>query len=159
MIFVTVGSNLRFDRLVRAVDAWAERNPEVALFAQVGDTDAPPRHVEWTARLSPDEFRARVRAADLVVAHAGMGTILTALTLGRPLLVLARQAARGETRNDHQIATARVLAARGLVTAAADEEDLGHRLDTLAASSPAAPAIGPTAEPGLIATIRNFVLA
>ena len=36
MIFVTVGSQLPFDRLVRAVDDWAAGNGGAAAFAQIG---------------------------------------------------------------------------------------------------------------------------
>ena len=44
-------------------------------------------------------------AAAAIVAHAGMGTILTALETGKRLLVMPRRAALGEHRNDHQLAT------------------------------------------------------
>ncbi|MEM8712084.1 MAG: glycosyl transferase, partial [Planctomycetota bacterium] len=70
MIFVTVGSQLPFDRLVHAVDAWAEaagRADEV--FAQVGATSAPPRSVGWAKELSPEAFQRRVDEADVVVRH------------------------------------------------------------------------------------------
>ena len=56
--------------------------------------------------MSPKECTDRMVAADAIIAHAGMGTILTALEMGKPLLVMPRRAELGEHRNDHQLATA-----------------------------------------------------
>lgn len=36
MIFVTVGHQTPFDRLIRLVDRWAEENMRHDLFAQIG---------------------------------------------------------------------------------------------------------------------------
>ena len=106
MILVTVGAQMPFDRLVRTVDDWAGRAGRSDVFAQIGHTRWRPRHLQWTAFIEPDEFRARAREAAVLVAHAGTGSILTALELGRPILVMPRRADLRETRNDHQIATA-----------------------------------------------------
>ncbi len=59
-----------------------------------------------------------MQAATAIVAHAGMGTILTALEMGKPLLVMPRRAALGEHRNDHQLATASRFAELGRVKVA-----------------------------------------
>jgi UDP-N-acetylglucosamine transferase subunit ALG13 len=132
VVFVTVGSQMPFDRLCGAVDAWAS-DPgvaaEVEVFAQIGLTSAPPRHVAHAATLPAAEYEARVARADLVVAHAGTGTIFTALRHGTPVLVLARRADLAETRNDHQDATVARFEARGLVESARDAEDLRRRLE------------------------------
>ena len=112
MIFVTVGTQLPFDRLVAAVDRWAAAHPGRRVLAQVGPSALRPAHIEYQAFLSPAECRERMLAADAIVAHAGMGTILGALEMGRPLLVMPRRAALGEHRNDHQLATAKWLHGR-----------------------------------------------
>ena len=72
-----------------------------------------------------------MRDADAIVAHAGMGTILSALELGKPLLVMPRVAALGEHRNDHQLATAKRFAETGHVAVAEDAEALIVKLDEL----------------------------
>ena len=92
MIFVTVGANTPFDRLVRCVDEWAASRECEDVFAQIGRTDYRPAHLRWTERLSPAEFRETLGRASVVVAHAGMGTILSALEAGLPILVSARAA-------------------------------------------------------------------
>lgn len=156
MIFVTVGTQLPFDRMVAAVDAWAGLVPDRRVFAQVGPTELRPRHIDFKPFVSPAECHELMVSADAIVAHAGMGTILRALELGKPLLVVPRRAALGEQRNDHQLATARRLAALGRVTVAFDDHEIPARLDELDRVVAAEP-IGPYAPDGLIAAVRSFI--
>lgn len=161
MIFVTVGAQMPFDRLVHAMDAWAATHRDVAVFAQVGDTQAPPVHMPYACMLTPAEFGARVRGAQLIVAHAGMGSILTALEYGKPLLVMPRRAALRETRNDHQLATVKQFADNARIHVAPDEHALAAQLDALLAQAPApgqGPQIGAFAAPALLGAIRAFIL-
>ena len=156
MIFVTVGTQLPFDRLVGAVDRWAATRPDAEVFAQVGPTALRPAHLAWERFVSPAECRERMRAADAIVAHAGMGTILGALELGTPILVMPRRAALGEHRNDHQLATARRLAEQGAIAVAFDEAGLHARLgglDRLGAREP----IGRYATAPLLDALRGFI--
>jgi UDP-N-acetylglucosamine transferase subunit ALG13 len=125
-----------FDRLVHAVDEWARHAPG-QVFAQIGLSDLRPKHMQWIRFLAPDSFLSRVRAAELLVAHAGMGSIITALEYGKPILVMPRRGDLGETRNDHQVATAQRFSGVGLVEVAFDEQELAARLDRLVSLPPA----------------------
>lgn len=156
MIFVAVGTQLPFDRMVHAVDRWAARAGRTDVFAQVGPTKEPPRFIRWTRNLTPVEYEQHVDKASVVVAHAGMGTILTCLLKRKPVLVMARHAKWGEQRNDHQLATADRLSAMGLVDVATDEHHLAECLDRLASLAPRAP-IGAHAADGLIEFVRSFI--
>lgn len=156
MIFVTVGTQLPYDRLVRTVDEWAGRTGRTDVFAQVGPTKYRPRHIECAPFVPADECRRRMKSATAVVAHAGMGSVLTALELGKPIVVMPRRADLGEHRNDHQMATARRLLAMGRVIVAFDEEHLVAKLaqlDHLRAGS----AIPAMATPQLIHVLRDFI--
>ncbi len=156
MILVTVGAQEPFDRLVRTVDDWAARRGIAGVFAQIGQTAWRPRHVEWALRLEPEEFRRRAAAAQTIVAHAGMGTILTALELGKPILVMPRRAALRETRNDHQWGTAERMRERGWLEVARDERELAERLDHLVEIRAPRP-IPPHAPEPLIGALRSFI--
>lgn len=156
MIFVTVGANTPFDRLVRCIDEWAAERGRDDVFAQVGRANYRPGHLRWKAMLTPEEFREALANARVVVAHAGIGTILNALQLGVPVLVMPRRATLREQRNDHQLATARHLSERGLVHVAMDEAELRARLDELVAL-PAAERIPDVAPPPLVERLRNFI--
>ena len=124
MIFVTVGVQLPFDRLIRAVDDWAGHHGRHDIVAQAGTSAFKPRHIDVRQTLVPTEFRRFVEQAELIVAHAGMGSIITALELGKRIVVMPRRAALGEHRNDHQLSTARYMAEQNLVTVADSAEDL-----------------------------------
>lgn len=106
MIFVTVGTQLPFERLVQAMDAWAGNHPGEEIFMQTGETAYQPRHCAFKPHTRPDEWEDCFGRAALVVSHAGMGTILKSLDQGRPLILMPRLTALGEHRNDHQVATA-----------------------------------------------------
>ena len=156
MIFVTVGHQMPFDRMVRAVDAWAGRTSRGDVFAQIGQTEYRPVNVPCATHLSPAEFERRLREADAVVAHAGTGTIISAVRLGKPLLVMPRLSRLGETRNDHQVATCRHFGAAGYVLVADDEHDLPSKLDQLPSFRPRV-TIGDSASAELIDRLRCFI--
>jgi UDP-N-acetylglucosamine transferase subunit ALG13 len=157
VIFVTVGTQLAFDRLVMTVDEWAGAGAGREAFAQIGPTLIRPRHIEYAEFVSPEECAERMMAANAIVAHAGMGTILTALEMGKPLLVMPRLAALGEHRNDHQLATAHRFADLGKVRVAFDETDLRLRLDELGGVA-AQPCINPYAPDDFVAALRAFIV-
>jgi UDP-N-acetylglucosamine transferase subunit ALG13 len=106
LIFVTVGTQLPFERLVQAMDAWAGNHPGEEIVMQTGETTYQPRHCIFKPYTRPDEWEDCFSRAALVVSHAGMGTILKSLDRGKPLILMPRLAALGEHRNDHQVATA-----------------------------------------------------
>jgi UDP-N-acetylglucosamine transferase subunit ALG13 len=157
VIFVTVGTQEPFDRLVGAVDAWAAQRGRTDVFAQIGTGARPPEHIEWVAKLSPAEFQARLEAARVVVSHAGMGTILSASSLAKPIVVLPRLARFREHRNDHQLATVKRLAPTGILVAARDEAELAALLDR-SDEFASGHQVRPYASDELIARIRGFLL-
>ena len=130
--------------------------PDREVFAQVGPTALRPAAIAWERFLAPAECRDRMRAADAIVAHAGMGTILGALELGTPIVVMPRLAARGEHRNDHQLATARRFAGQGSIAVAFDEAELHAALDALDGLA-ARTRIGRHAPAPLIEALRAFI--
>jgi UDP-N-acetylglucosamine transferase subunit ALG13 len=158
-LFVTVGTQFPFDRLVRTVDEWVGNSRGgVAAFAQVGPSIFTPRHMPFASFVSAGDCRREVQAATAVIAHAGMGSIITALEFGKPVIVMPRRADRGEHRNDHQLATARSLLAQGKVMVAMDEAHLREKLDQLEQVS-VHRRISTHASPRLLDALRQFIRA
>ena len=105
MIYVTVGTQLPFSRLIKAVnDVAAEKGLDV--FAQIGPDKSHYHAIKTADFVDPEDATRLIQEADLVIAHAGMGTIISASQLGKPLIIMPRQFQYGEHRNDHQLATA-----------------------------------------------------
>lgn len=156
MILVTVGTQLAFDRLVEAVDLWLERNPSEKAFAQIGPAEYRPQHLESQGFVRPDQADLLFSKADLIVSHAGMGSILTALKYKKPILIMPRRAALGEHRNDHQLATAKWLGGKPGVTVAWEADDVARLLDDRA-NLLGGEGISEFASPELIANLKNFI--
>lgn len=158
VIFLTVGTQLPFPRLVRAVDDWAGQHPEVEVVAQSGH-GAKAKHMTSHRFLSPEAFRETCARADLIVSHAGTGTFLMAHQLDKPVLVMPRRAALGEHRNDHQSATAAHFEGRPGVHVVHEAEDVGPGIDRLIKENARGPRFAEHADDGLIAAIRDVVFA
>jgi UDP-N-acetylglucosamine transferase subunit ALG13 len=125
MIFLTVGTQFPFDRLVRAVDNMIDEGLITeTLFAQIGESPYRPRNFESVARLEKGVFDNYVRQASGIIGHAGMGTITMALCYRKPLLVMPRLKKYGEVVNDHQLAIAKRFSELGHILVAYDVEDL-----------------------------------
>ncbi|WP_407119869.1 glycosyltransferase [Bradyrhizobium sp. STM 3561] len=156
MIFVTVGTQGQFDRLIRTIDEWARVRGRTDVFAQTGPSDYHARHIRVERFIDPSEFRRCVESASLVVAHAGMGSIITALELGKQIIVMPRRAELGEHRNDHQVASAKRFAQQGRIIVALNEKELVDKLDRVG-SAENAERLGGQASSHLIDTIRTFI--
>lgn len=159
MIFVTVGSQTPFDRLIEAMDQWARANGAVEVFAQIGSGAYAPQHMRWVRSLPPAEFRQRCATAQAIVAHAGMGSVLTALEFCKPLLLLPRRASLRETRNDHQVATARWLSSRPGIVVADDEHALPVLMPQLLTADDSLQVLQPQAPAGFVDALRAFIQA
>ena len=157
MIFVTVGHQWPFDRLVACVDAWAGTRGDVEVVAQVGATSLKPRNIRYFETVRPDQFISLVNQCHVIVGHAGMGTVLTALEYGKPVVVMPRSARLGEHLNEHQAATAKRLEGRDGVVIAADEHELSRVLDQIG-SLRRGERISSCASSQLIDAVRSFVL-
>ena len=161
MIFLTLGTQEPFDRLVRAVDDWcAVTGRGTDLFGQITERAGyRPKHFEWVASLPPALHRQRCSEAEFIVSHAGMGSIITAMTYGKPIVILPRRADLKEHRNDHQQATARRLGGRPGLLVAQTESDLPPLLDRLVAGEAAsdASALSPFADQSLIDALTAFI--
>jgi UDP-N-acetylglucosamine transferase subunit ALG13 len=156
LILVTVGSQQPFDRLIQSVDEWAKSRGRSDIFAQIAAGDYLPRHIKYTAFVNPSEFKHLVQQASVIVSHAGMGSIISALELGKPIVVMPRRACFRETRNDHQVAAAKYFGEQGRILVAFDQLELPEKLDG-ALTLRETEKIATQASPQLIATIRSFL--
>ena len=100
--------------------------PETEVLWQTGATDTRDLPIEARGILPADELVQAMRAADVVVAHAGIGSALTALDAEKVPVLVPRLHSRGEQNDDHQTRIAAELARMGLAIAATSEAlDLG----------------------------------
>lgn len=156
MIFVTVGTDQPFDRMMKVVDSWVAEHARKDVFAQIGEGGWEPRSIPFSQFLSPPDFKQRFNQARVIIAHAGMGTILSALHSGKPILVMPKLASLGEHRNEHQLATARRMMSLDYVNVAFNEAELREKLDKIDTLIPREK-INPVATGPLIQSLRGFI--
>ncbi|HWY89921.1 MAG TPA: glycosyltransferase [Solirubrobacteraceae bacterium] len=112
-IVVTLGTiGFGFDRLLKRLIEIIPAN--VSVLWQVGGTDARQLPIDGIATLSSRELDEEMRRADVVVAHAGIGSALAALDAGRCPVLIPREHAHREHIDDHQRQIAAELDMRGL---------------------------------------------
>jgi UDP-N-acetylglucosamine--N-acetylmuramyl-(pentapeptide) pyrophosphoryl-undecaprenol N-acetylglucosamine transferase len=114
-MFVTLGTirPFGFRRLLDRLAAITP--PEVEVIWQVGETDGSRLPGDVHRYMDNTAFEAAVQAADVVVTHAGIGTLLGLLEDGVQPVAVPREARYREHVDDHQAQAARALSELGLV--------------------------------------------
>jgi len=136
-MFLTVGTQFPFDRLVRAIDVLAGKGVfREELYAQIGDSTYRPHHFEAVASLDKHDFDRHFKDASAIIGHAGMGTITMALDNNKPLLAMPRLKRYREVVNDHQVALAYRFEALGHILVARDENELEGKIEQLYSFKP-----------------------
>jgi UDP-N-acetylglucosamine transferase subunit ALG13 len=132
MIFLTVGTQFPFDRLLDAVDRAIDNNfINEEVFAQTGETSYKPRNFAYVEFLDNLHFDRYIQKASAVISHAGMGTITMALKHRKSLLVMPRRKKYGEVVNDHQVAIAERFEELNHFLVAYETEELPLKLKQL----------------------------
>lgn len=157
MIFVTIGSLLPFDRLIKAVDEAIPSFPGETFRAQIGDGAYTPRNMPYDRMLSAKAFGDSVRSAKLIVAHAGMGSLISAAEAAKPIVAMPRRLAFDEISTDHQIATARRMGQRAGLYLAMDETELPGQIAKALADSARGELLSTDAPEAFLQRIRDFI--
>ena len=153
MIFATIGTQAPFDRFVKMLDEVCEGMNEEVVCQTIGCT-YEAKSIRIIGFVAPDEFNKIFSEARLIIAHAGMGTILSALKQQKPIIVVPRLASLGEHRNDHQMATAMRMHELGYVNVAYDKAQLA---ELLAKDLKPMKIIGESASESLVKSISEFI--
>lgn len=133
-VFVTLGTirGYRFDSIIDAFLATGLASADTVW--QLGDTprsDALPGSVY--DYIPPDEFSRHAAEADVVITHAGVGTLVDLLGMGIYPIQAIRRASRNEHVDDHQQEIAELVRANG-IGLAVDGPDLTAEIIREAAS-------------------------
>jgi beta-1,4-N-acetylglucosaminyltransferase len=133
VIFVTVGASpLPFGRMLRAVAML----PGEQLFVQHGPAIPPPDAARAVDFVSFKELVQAMESAEVVISHAGAGSIICALRAGHTPIVVPRLARYSETVDDHQLELARAFETQGRVVVLWDADQI---VDAVASAPPRRP--------------------
>lgn len=130
MIFVAVGTQFPFDRLIKTMDEWATHHDEKVI-AQISEGEYLPEKIEWQRFLDGKQYNENIHNASVFVSHAGMGNIISAREQQTPIIVMNRQYKLGEHRNDHQAEGLKWMGKLEGVYTASTQEELFNHLDNI----------------------------
>jgi UDP-N-acetylglucosamine transferase subunit ALG13 len=131
---VMLGTQQRygFRRLVeRLIDLLPQ---DVDVLWQTGSTDTSRLDIETVPYLPYPALKEAIAKADVVISHAGIGSTLDALSLGKCPVIVPREAAHGEHVDDHQSLIGEAIDSRHLAVVSS-VDDLAFRHLEQAASA------------------------
>lgn len=134
LVFVSTGTDKRFPfiRLIRWVEAWAERHPdEAAVQVQAGIT--PSEVLPSVKEYHPEEMSRLLARSHAAVLQGGPGGIMRARASGVHPILVPRRGRLNEAADDHQVDFGRWAAQRGLAVTVETEEALHDALDVVLA--------------------------
>jgi UDP-N-acetylglucosamine transferase subunit ALG13 len=132
MIFLAVGTQFPFDRLVKALDDCLDTGIiDEEIFGQIGETSYRPRNFKSAAFLNKKEFDQTLMNASRIIGHAGIGIMRTAMENNKPLLVMPRLRKYHEVVHDHQVEIARKFEKLGHILVAYSEQELSDKAQEL----------------------------
>jgi UDP-N-acetylglucosamine transferase subunit ALG13 len=112
---VSVGNAYQpFTRLIHAVTSIAYALPRPVV-VQHGHTPFESLECRGIAFLDMLAFESAISEAEVLILHAGAGSVIHALQAGKAPVIMARRAEFGEHVDDHQVEFARELALTGRV--------------------------------------------
>lgn len=147
-------------RLLDGISRLANQLPGPVI-VQHGHTPFHDAACQTVPFLGMHEFIDHIHNAELLIMHAGAGSIMHAVEAGKVPVVMPRRAALGEHVNDHQVELAEALAETGKVVVANTSDDLARAVNEAMAKQKQAQAKSPGSKgnsiPPLTVTIENIL--
>ena len=129
MIFVTLGTQkFQMNRLIKAVDEMASGYSE-EFFVQTGSSNYTPRNCSYKDFMDAETYNKKIAECSVLVTHAGVGTIISGISLGKLVVVVPRASEFGEHVDDHQSQIADAFSSKGLVLCCKDVSKLGEYIE------------------------------
>lgn len=119
-VVVTVGMERPFRRLIES--ALAVLPADVEVLWQTGPTPVDDLPIEARPFIAAAELDGAMRAADVIIAHAGCGSAIAALGAGKRPILVAREPGHGEVVDLHQREIAAWLDEQGLAIGRTPED-------------------------------------
>lgn len=141
MIFVILGTqDKQFPRLLDAIQKQIDNgniSKSEKIIVQAGSTKYKSNNMEIKDYIGVRKFEELIEQADLIICHAGVGTILTALKKNKKIIAAARLKQYGEHVNDHQLQILDNFNKAGYILALNDFDKLNELLQQAKKFTPA----------------------
>lgn len=124
VIFAVVGLHgVGFNRFVKLIDDLASKTKE-DIIIQIGAATYTPSYADYFVFGDIWKMSDHYRNSDIVITHGGVGSIMSALSHNKPIIVVPRLQKYGEVTDDHQLEIANAFCQLGFVSVANDFNEL-----------------------------------
>lgn len=127
-VLVTIGSMVekKFTRLFKTVDELCEEGilNGKNVIAQVGFDNYDSKYYKCFDMIADEDFKRIIRESDLIIAHAGTGTVISSIKQGKKVIIFPRMAQYDEHYDDHQLELAELFTKQGYVLQARNKDEL-----------------------------------
>lgn len=131
MVFLSVGTQKQdFSRMFSLVEASKILENE-KIIAQSGYTAYQSDKIDNIPFMDEATFEEKIKEADMIICHGGVGTIFHALHQKKTVLVIPRLAKYHEHVNDHQLEVCTKLQEMGYLLYLQDGETVDEKLKQL----------------------------
>ena len=156
MILVLLGTqNNSFTRLLDAIQKNIEDGTITErVIVQAGFTKYKSNRMEIFSKIDKEDFIKLIEEANLVICHGGVGSIISALSKNKKVIVAPRLKKYGEHVNDHQIQIARKFEQDGYVKYVLNMKYLGR---TIKAMDSFVPKKYETDDSNVLSIVENFI--
>ena len=139
-ILVTIGSmsEKKFTRLFKIIDKLCEDNilNGEDVIAQVGFDDYKSKYYKTFDMISNEEFNKIIDDVDLIITHAGTGTVINCIKKGKKVIIFPRLAKYDEHYDDHQLELAELFNKQKYVLVANNYKELKNSITKISEFKP-----------------------
>lgn len=138
MIFVTLGTQDKgFTRLLEAIDKQINNgNIKEEVIVQAGYTEYESKNMKIYKLISMDEFDTYIKKCDLLITHAGVGSIMTGINNNKKVIAAARLKEYNEHTNNHQLDILKEFTKKGYILSLDDFDKLDEVLEKVKTFKP-----------------------
>jgi UDP-N-acetylglucosamine transferase subunit ALG13 len=127
-VLITIGSMVekKFTRLLKIIDELCEEKilDGTKVIAQIGFDNYVPKHYRSFDMISDEKFKSLIDEVDLIISHAGTGTVVPCLKKGKKVILFPRMAKYNEHYDDHQFEIAELFTLEKYTLCAKDKQEL-----------------------------------
>lgn len=131
-VLVTIGSMVekKFTRLFKIIDELCGEGilEGSQVTSQVGFDNYQSPYYQCFDMIADEEFKRLIDESDLIITHAGTGTVTASIKKGKKVIIFPRMARYNEHYDDHQLELAELFTKQGYVLQARNKEELEYHI-------------------------------
>lgn len=129
MILVTLGTQK--EQFTRLLDYIEKSNINDEIIVQAGHTKYDSKKMKIFDFIPYEKMTEYIKKADLIITHAGTGSILMPMKQGKKIIACARLEKYGEHVDDHQLQIIEIFRDEGYILEIKEFDDLDNIMNKL----------------------------